>query len=899
MVGLGDDISEIPTLYEEGVTIPPMTTHVISPESWLNLSQQEMSVTSFICGDGLCSEGENHLNCPEDCEEILCVVPYDDMMIDSDTKLCHGNYTINDQGSAGVIIINTDNVELDCNGAILNGDGTGVGIMFNNGVSHAKLHNCIVLNYHEGISLQENANKNKIFHNFIGENTGEGIKVCSNSNNIYENAVENNSVGILFQNSENNQLNNNRICGNIELDINLVGITGNNGEGNICDKTEGWNDTGYDTCTYRCQYSDGDDDGIPDLVDNCPDVYNPDQADSDGDGIGDACDDEIRPEAHFTFTPEKTVVDEIITFNASGSYDPDGTIVSYEWDFGDGTNGTGKIVTHSYSSEGEYTVKLTATDNSSLTNSTTKKIKVIEEGIPNISWNMTISATNQLEPVVVGMHPKAIDGYDPEYDIFVQNPVQGRVILILDDIYSTSIKKTRYYNESVSWNLSVGVPTGQTTTLSWDAPSNVNLTIFEGEEVLPSDSSLGEGPHELTVTAELLEYQEFGIKLEAGWNMVSIPVVPDNKSVHAIFGDIPTLHTMPVKTWQAPIFINATEIQPKMGYWVFTPTNTVINVTGKPISNITLDLRAGWNMVGTVGIANLTISGIPNQVPQRPAVTWVAPSFVETDIIKPGKSAWVFVTTDTIVMVGKAVSTEMKAKAVPTITEIKSVITPATITNKWNLTISATNQLEPITFGIHPSATNGYDEYDAFMQTPVQGKVILILDDIYSKEINRDKLIWNLSVGVPTGQTTNLTWNPSQVSGDVKLTIDSVNMKSQSYMVLGKGSHDFSINATDENQPPIANFTFSPENPIFNQTIIFNASNSTDPDGTIVKYEWDFGDGDITNTTEEIIMHSYSSAGNYTVNLTVTDDDGAINTCVARITVSSMPDLVITDKWVN
>jgi len=282
-----------------------------------------------------------------------------------------------------VIIINNDNVELDCNGAILNGDGTGVGIMVSNGVNHAKLHNCIVLNYHEGISLQENANKNKIFHNFIGENTGEGIKVSSNSNNIYENSIKNNSVGILFQNSENNQLNNNRICGNIELDINLVGITGNNGEGNICDKTDGWNDTDYDTCTYRCQYSDGDDDGIPDFVDNCPDVYNPDQADSDGDGIGDACDDEIGPVAHFTFTPEKPAVDEIITFNASGSYDPDGTIVSYEWNFGDGntTSITDPIVTHSYSSAGDYIVNLTVTDNASATNSTVKLIQVSSESI--------------------------------------------------------------------------------------------------------------------------------------------------------------------------------------------------------------------------------------------------------------------------------------------------------------------------------------------------------------------------------------------------------------------------------------------------------------------------------------------------------------------------------------
>ncbi len=81
-----------------------------------------------------------------------------------------------------------------------------------------------------------------------------------------------------------------------------------------------------------------------------------------------------------------------------------------------------------------------------------------------------------------------------------------------------------------------------------------------------------------------------------------------------------------------------------------------------------------------------------------------------------------------------------------------------------------------------------------------------------------------------------------------------------------------------ENQPPIASFTYSPENPMVNQTITFNASSSYDPDGNITKYKWELGDGNITNTTEEIITHSYYSAGDYTVNLTVTDDDDAANT---------------------
>ena len=89
------------------------------------------------------------------------------------------------------------------------------------------------------------------------------------------------------------------------------------------------------------------------------------------------------------------------------------------------------------------------------------------------------------------------------------------------------------------------------------------------------------------------------------------------------------------------------------------------------------------------------------------------------------------------------------------------------------------------------------------------------------------------------------------------------------------------------NQPPKASFTFSPKNPLVNEEITFNASASTDPDGSIVSYEWDFGDGNITNTTHEIIKHSYSEAGSYEVTLTVTDDEGAKNSTTKIITVCS------------
>lgn len=58
---------------------------------------------------------------------------------------------------------------------------------------------------------------------------------------------------------------------------------------------------------------------------------------------------------------------EPVQFDASESSDEDGTIVSYEWDFGDGHTGTGVTPTHTYTEDGEYTVVLCVTDNEGLT----------------------------------------------------------------------------------------------------------------------------------------------------------------------------------------------------------------------------------------------------------------------------------------------------------------------------------------------------------------------------------------------------------------------------------------------------------------------------------------------------------------------------------------------------
>lgn len=61
--------------------------------------------------------------------------------------------------------------------------------------------------------------------------------------------------------------------------------------------------------------------------------------------------------------PDQTViVGEVVNFDGSGSYSTGGTIVSYDWDYGDGISGSGETPTHAYIAAGTYTVTLTVTD---------------------------------------------------------------------------------------------------------------------------------------------------------------------------------------------------------------------------------------------------------------------------------------------------------------------------------------------------------------------------------------------------------------------------------------------------------------------------------------------------------------------------------------------------------
>ncbi len=131
--------------------------------------------------------------------------------------------------------------------------------------------------------------------------------------------------------------------------------------------------------------------------------------------------------------------------------------------------------------------------------------------------------------------------------------------------------------------------------------------------------------------------------------------------------------------------------------------------------------------------------------------------------------------------------------------------------------------------------------------------------------------------------TFTLSPSSSQVS-TVTITATSGAISGSTVITIGEA-----------NEPPIPAFNYSPLNPEPGEEVFFNASESTDSDGYIASYYWDFGDGGKGSGKEA--SHKYSAANSYIATLTVTDDKGCSGATSQEIVVgvqeNNPPDAVL------
>jgi PKD repeat protein len=591
-----------------------------------------------------------------------------------------------------------------------------------------------------------------------------------------------------------------------------------------------------------------------------------------------------------------------IAYDGSGSYDPDGSIAAYRWDFGDGDRGTGVAPTHTYAQNGTHSVTLTVTDNDGATNRSTTTATIADT---EPTADFSASPTSGQEPLTVTFtdNTTSHDGIvtwdwdfdnDGETDSTVQNPTyeyaeEGVYTVCLtvteSDGDTDTMTKVEYItvirvnappeaDPNGPYTGTEGVPIVFTGSCSYDPDGSIVAYEWEFGD---GDTATGEAPahtyaQDGTYTVALTVTDNDGATNMSTTTATIADTEPTadfsasptsgQESLTVTFTDNTTSHDGLVAwSWDFDNdgVADSTEQNPTYEYaedGVYTVNLkvresdgdsetktqveyiTVINVNAPPVSN-----PAG-PYTGTEAIP-MDYDGSNSYDPDGSIVAY------EWDF-GDGNTATGAATTHTYAQNGTYTVTL-------TVTDNDGAINTSTTT----ATIADTE----------PTAD--------FSASPTSGRVpftVEFADDSVSYD-GIEAWEWDFD---NNGGTDSTEQNPTQVYAEEGVYTVSLTVYESDGGSDTKTKVDY-ITVIEVNEPPVSNPS-GPYTGTEGVAIDYDGSGSYDPDGSIVAYDWDFGDG---NTATGVTpTHTYSQEGSYTITLKVTDNDGAINTSTTTATIA-------------
>jgi alpha-tubulin suppressor-like RCC1 family protein/PKD repeat protein len=203
-----------------------------------------------------------------------------------------------------------------------------------------------------------------------------------------------------------------------------------------------------------------------------------------------------------------------------------------------------------------------------------------------------------------------------------------------------------------------------------------------------------------------------------------------------------------------------------------------------------------------------------------------------------------------------------------------SYLATLTVTSASGATAQSSTGIEVVDAGVNlpPAAT--------FTASPTSGNPGLSVSFDASASYDLDGAIvsWDWDFGDGTAGSGEMTSHTYTGSGTftVLLTITD-----------DDGSTGTATTQVQVNHPPVAAFTVVPDAGDAPLEVTVNASGSTDVDGQIERYSWDFGDGTLVSDGEVVASHVYVDPGVYSLTLTVEDDGGRTASTGRTVTVSA------------
>lgn len=579
---------------------------------------------------------------------------------------------------------------------------------------------------------------------------------------------------------------------------------------------------------------------------------------------------------------------QTLTLTGAASYDVDGTITTHRWDFGDGTEAEGATVTHAYADPGTYTATLTVTDDSGVANATTTD---------------TVTLTVNAPPVPVATGP--------------DRPIAVGEIAQLDASASTDADGSIL---SWSWDFGDGAKgEGPTAQYAWAAPGIYPVTL-----TVTDDSATPSATAETTldVTVSAAPVADAGPDQSVAVSEVAFDGGgshdPDGRITAWAwdFGDGTTASGRTVRhAYARPgTYEVALVVTDDSGAPLNTARDTMtVRVNAAPIADAGPDLIAApgeevtLDGTGSVdpddAIASFTWTFPDGSEAQGPRVahafptpglhrvrltvrdqTGLAEAFdvdeVEVAVNAPPVAA---AGPDLSVAPGEPVRLDGSASFDPdgTLTawrwdfdDLPDPVLAATAERTWDAPGVHTAQLT-VTDASGAANATATDEVTVRVNHPpvaeagpetVTDDLYVTLDGTASSDADGDRLIltWDFGDGSPpaTGETVTHAYPRSGIF-PVTLTVDD-------------GTGLSNATATDATRVlidarPVA-VAGGNRDVCSGDAILFDGSASADPDGGLLRYDWDFGDGtrsDIVNPNK-----TYEHPGVYSVTLTVRDESG-------------------------